>query len=293
MLSQKTLFVLILGMIVLLTTLALGQAGWMAQIHDYQAQIQTQLMHVTRAVAQQGWIAGLGLIWISFAYGVLHAIGPGHGKAVISGFAAVEDIDKRRLFFISMLSALLQSLVAIILVYGTMGLFALSAKLSVQVAERWLTPLSYSMIAVLGGWLVLRCLRKGKSLLGHNPHAHDDCGCGHHHKSTPMKGLGLVMAIGIRPCTGAILILAMAWKLQIPVAGGLAVLVMALGTGLTVTAVSLGVLSLKTWMQGRKNHWLAWGGVVAGGCAGLVISVIGVSLALDAVMKPVNPLMGI
>ncbi len=57
---------------------------------------------------------------ISFAYGIFHAAGPGHGKAVISSYLVANEETARRGIVLSFASALLQALVAVAIV----GVFA-------------------------------------------------------------------------------------------------------------------------------------------------------------------------
>ena len=62
------------------------------------------------------YTAVAGLFGISFLYGVFHAAGPGHGKAVISSYLFANNETWRRGVVLSCASAMLQALVAILLV---------------------------------------------------------------------------------------------------------------------------------------------------------------------------------
>ena len=53
--------------------------------------------------------AALALIAIAFAYGVLHAAGPGHGKSVISSYVLSNKETVRRGIALSFLSAIFQA----------------------------------------------------------------------------------------------------------------------------------------------------------------------------------------
>ena len=53
------------------------------------------------------------LVGLSFAYGIFHAAGPGHGKAVISSYMVANEVALRRGILLSFVSAFLQGLTAI------------------------------------------------------------------------------------------------------------------------------------------------------------------------------------
>jgi nickel/cobalt exporter len=53
---------------------------------------------------------------ISFVYGIFHAAGPGHGKAVISSYLVANEETWRRGVTLSFASALLQAITAVLIV---------------------------------------------------------------------------------------------------------------------------------------------------------------------------------
>ena len=121
-------------------------------------------------------------------------------------------------------------------------------------AEDWLTPLSYTAIGALGLWLVwrgLRGLRPAPAAHDHHHHDHDhvhDAHCGHAHGPTAEEvarvtsfrdAALLVGGIALRPCTGAIFLLIICWRLGVDAAGIAGVLAMALGTATVTIAVAL------------------------------------------------------
>jgi hypothetical protein len=61
-------------------------------------------------------VAAITLAMLSFVYGVLHAIGPGHGKTIISSYVVANEETVRRGVIISFIAAGLQALSAIVLV---------------------------------------------------------------------------------------------------------------------------------------------------------------------------------
>ena len=179
------------------------------------------------------------LIGLAFAYGVFHAAGPGHGKAVIAGYILAGERALRRGCTLSFCAALLQALVAGAIVgIGTVVLNATAA--SVTRAGTLIETVSFALVALVG--LALTWRKAGQLVQLGTP-----CGpgCAHLPDARTLDGLdgwrarvGVVLAAGSRPCAGAVLILVFAVSQGVPGAGILAVLAMALGTALTTTALA-------------------------------------------------------
>lgn len=295
-----------------------GLVGWVIEM---QSMFYRQISGTLRAAKEDGQ-AVWTLLGISFAYGVFHAAGPGHGKAVISSYLIANEETARRGVLLALASALLQALVAVAIV----GLGAVILNVTARTmcgAQRVIEIASYGLIAAFGVYL---CWSKGRGLLralpnmpfavariaspslapallptaepvtqrvshhaGHDGHPHDhanhqdhghvtahaaedhgyhdhvhhdhvhhdhvhDESCGHFHGPTPdqlagpggwRRGLSAVVAVGLRPCSGAILVLVFALSQGLFAAGIAATLLMGLGTAVTVAAVAIMAVSAK------------------------------------------------
>lgn len=216
--------------------------------------------------------AALILVALSFAYGVFHAAGPGHGKAVIATYLLATGEKLKRGVVISFASAFVQALTAIVVVsIGTLILNVTA--MTMTRATDALEIASYALITLCGLWLLWTRLSGRGHHHGHDhgaaaqahdhrhdhDHGHDHhhhhhdpahglvCDCGHSHAPDPAaldKPLTLanawtaILAVGVRPCSGAVIVLVFAISQKLYWAGILSVLVMALGTGLTVSALA-------------------------------------------------------
>lgn len=206
------------------------------------------------------------LVGLSFAYGVFHAAGPGHGKAVISSYMLANEVELKRGVALSFLSSILQGIVAILLV-GAAYLFLRGTTVSMTDATRALEIGSYALIALFGAWLLFRKLRPAErraSALGaqavevhdhdhhghaHHHHAGEICStCGHAHAPDPslLKGerfalreaWSAIVAVGLRPCSGALIVLSFALLNGLYLGGLLAVFAMSIGTAITVSTLA-------------------------------------------------------
>jgi nickel/cobalt exporter len=191
--------------------------------------------------SKESWAAFLLLAALSFSYGVFHAAGPGHGKAVISSYLLATGETLRRGIAISFAAAMAQAVTAIVVV----GIFAILLGVTSQamgIATWWLEAASYVLIVALGVGVIFR-----RSLIPVRfRHTHDE-NCDHSHgpRLEDLDGEfgwrragAAVLAIGLRPCTGALLILVFALAQGLFWTGIAATFAMAIGTAFTVAAIA-------------------------------------------------------
>ena len=236
------------------------------------------------------YAAAWTLMFLSFGYGIFHAAGPGHGKTVISAWLLATENELKRGIFIAFLSSVIQAFVAILLVSALLLLVA-SASSAARDMAGFLESASYAMIGAMGLYLIWTAIRPKTHhdhdhAHHHHEHVHDEH-CGHAHVAEAKqvrgewsltKAFSLAFAVGIRPCTGAILVLILANALGIYWAGVASTLVMAIGTFLTVSAIAaIAVYSKKLAMclASRDDRWLDWLGFALRIGGGLAIAGLG------------------
>jgi len=290
-----------------------GLIGWLLA---KQSEFYRQMSSTIRAAKSDG-SAVWTLLFISFAYGIFHAAGPGHGKAVIASYLVANRETARRGIALSFASALMQSLVAILIVGISAWILNATAKTMCK-AEGAIEIASYALIALFGLRLVwvkgrtfLRALQAAQpvpAIAGvphghhhghhhhhdahdhhHDHHHHDHHGhdhahahdhhaddhvhdehCGHSHGPTPSelagpggwkRGFAAILTVGIRPCSGAILVLVFALAQGLFWAGIAATLLMGLGTAITVAAIAVIAVSAKD-IAGRLSAGRDGGGAL-------------------------------
>lgn len=240
-----------------------------------QASFHRELASLVRAISKEGSAALLwGLITTSFFYGVFHAAGPGHGKAVISAYMLASKAPLRRGISLSFLCAGAQGIMAILVILVLSQVFSVAGK-AMQIS-RFFEVASFAAIGLIGLWIFMRLLR-GKSSCGHDHsqdhlHAHSsghdnghpcsdtDCSYNKEHYTEEIKTArrsiwAMTLAVGIRPCTGAILVLLFSLSAGIFQWGLVATLAMSLGTAITVASLaSVSVLIRDTGFILSREH---------------------------------------
>ena len=167
---------------------ATGFVGWLL---SKQALFYRELSGLIRAAKSDG-TALWGLMGISFAYGIFHAAGPGHGKAVISSYLVANEETWRRGIVLSFASALLQALTAVVLVAVAAILIGATAK-AMGDTVRVIETISYALIVLVGArllWVKGRAFLRTLHALKSEPapaaeHAHDHHAPCTHHEHAP------------------------------------------------------------------------------------------------------------
>lgn len=232
------------------------------------------------------------LMGLCLAYGFLHAVGPGHGKFLVGAYSTSRSVPLGRLAFATIAASLGQAVTAVTLVLGGIGIFALTRQQLTGLAETTLTQLSSLSILMIGLWLVLRGTMRSVEALAprpvpadtgshHQHHDHDQghcASCGHAHAPSPQKVAAasnwrelasVILAIAIRPCSGAILLLVLTWQMNILGAGIAGAFAMATGTAILTLLVAVMGSALRN-------------GVMSGPAGSTALRTIGAALEIVA-----------
>ena len=284
-----------------------GFFGWLqTQQREFYGAI-TKSLDALRTDWTAFWVLG----GLSFIYGILHAAGPGHGKVVISSYVLANETQLRRGVMLSVISAMIQSGVAVVFVLIAAGLLGMTSY-AMGDAANWIGIVSYGLVALLGLWLIVRkvfglghshgpapkpdMVQTARAHLhgdhdhdhhhhdhhahGHDHDHHDHDHDGHAHIVTPeatngswREQLGVVLAVGLRPCSGALVVLVFALSQGLLAAGIAAVFLMGAGTAITVAILATLAVTAKGLARriggidnpvtGAIMWWLELGGAIA------------------------------
>ena len=271
----------------------------------WQKTLHAMLASHINSVSEDAFKYGGALVALSFGYGLFHAVGPGHGKAVIVTYLGTNKESTWKGIFISFTAAILQSVIAIFLVSALARILKFRFA-EVQSYGNNITQVSYVLVIILGLVLILGGVRKlirakrsqrlsaqmvhsGSSVVHHNHvhsdhhdghvneahsldehsheehshgHAHShghshghgaDCDCSHthvpEHNESVWQTLMVILSMGVRPCSGAIVVLIYAHLVGVYSYGVVATLMMGLGTGLAVSLIAIATLYARSRLE--------------------------------------------
>ncbi len=278
------------------------------EIARLQQELQRDLAGLVRELKTGESLVPLAtLLFFSFLYGVVHAAGPGHGKVVISSYLLAQESRIRRGIQLSFLTALVQAFSAIALV-GVLALVLDLTRREAAAKVQLLEIASYGLIILLGLWMLVAALR-GKLGCGHDHGQHDHGHLGHDHghdherppavaETEPQQARGvfrgfvpMVLSVGIRPCSGAVIILLFTLAQGIFLAGVGATFAMALGTAMTVAALGILAVTSRKLAVRLAGQDAAWEDRIGRGLAvlgSLAICVFGAFFLYLALNQPVT-----
>ena len=314
---------LILGVVFAALLALLWLSGGLAAVErqavEAQRWVQSALAGAIRQLRADRAGALAALLGLSFAYGVFHAVGPGHGKMLIGGYGMATRVRLWPLAGIAILSSLAQATVAVALVYAGIALFGWTRDRLIDTTDQVTAPVSYAILALIGVWLMVRGWRGIRRRQGegqvaspgpdgtrarhdhdhaHGDHVHDhdhvhDAHCGHAHLPTPAQvsritgwrdAVALIAGVAVRPCTGALFVLILTWQMGIGAGGILAAYAMGLGTAL----VTVGVAAMAVWAREGTFASLPAGAIARAAplleiTVGAVVSLVAVRLFVAAI----------
>jgi ABC-type nickel/cobalt efflux system permease component RcnA len=200
---------------------------------DLNREIGRHMRAIRDGDSRWALLAGLSF---AFLYGVLHALGPGHGKFVVASYF----LSRQARLWRGLLMGLQIAVTHVVSALGLLWLADVSLKTVLggsPSAMRGVQLVSYGTTAAIGMVMLVRAVRRSVSRRGAGIQRGDS---GHEHGG---KQLGLVsFCVGLVPCTGALLVMLFALANDMVFAGTM--MVAAIAAGMAVTMSALGVLSI-------------------------------------------------
>lgn len=258
-----------------------GASWWSALYGSVEKSISSML---TAANEGGGLGSYLAILFLAFAYGVLHAVGPGHGKLLLASFMTATQAPVAVGISVAFAAAALQGAIAIAIV-SVVAIGVQGAATLVPSLQGLVNTISLALLTALGILIVVRQLAaldwlprpvaraipaSGCSCCSHGHHTH---GGGHHHhgkhehhdgpaaeehKHLSAAGVvGLTASMGARPCTSAFAILLLALANDMLWFGVLATLAMAFGVAFTLVLVAVLSVDLREYAaRAVLRSWL-------------------------------------
>ena len=195
---------------------------WLIEANHY---FNSELSTYFELLEEGSWVPVASILAFSLAYGIIHALGPGHGKALISGYLLANPTLKtshvlRMGFFI----ALVHALSALVLTLGATYAIEVSASKLLRDVSVPMVQISGGLIVLMGCWLLYEVATSRSK-----KEAQVDA----------KKEASVIILSGIVPCPGVMTLSFFAITLGEFSLGIISALFMSLGMGLTISAVGL------------------------------------------------------
>jgi ABC-type nickel/cobalt efflux system permease component RcnA len=200
----------------------------MQRVFELQHTLNRRMTGLGRDIAggrRPGALLLLALVCL--VYGVVHALGPGHGKTVSFSCCLTERRSVLRGMLFGVFVAFAQVLVAIILIFVLQYLLRAVFYSSFESFRRVMRLVSAGLLAAIGAWLFL-------GSFGLVPSFHREPGSKPGGSSSGAM-LHAALAVGMVPCPGAVIIMLFAMQMGIVHLGVLLALVFALGMSVTLS----------------------------------------------------------
>lgn len=233
-------------------------------------------------------LALLMLLLVSFVYGVIHALGPGHGKSLAFSYFMANKSSYTKAFMISQASAFIHILGALILVI--VSIFVLQSVLNnfVNDSVEIITQVSAVLIVLLALYILYRKLKNkacscssccsSSAKTTQTPWSTSKPKTTNSLKPNFMKqDLYFVITSGIIPCPGTVVLFIYAFVLKTYFAVILASIAISFGMGLVIFASSFLGVSVKNLSE--RSHKITYALEVL---APIVMLLLGVLLFFNA-----------
>jgi nickel/cobalt transporter (NicO) family protein len=214
--------------------------------------------------------AGLAVIGIAFIYGVIHAVGPGHGKSLVGLYFLREGGSYKKALKMGYTIAIVHAVSALTL---TMGIYYL---LNTLFSKSFKEFSSYSMVASGVLIIIVGCYLVYESYSQKNEKDTT--------KLSNKNSYAIAISAGIVPCPGVMTITLFAISMGHIILGVLSALVMSIGMGLTISLAGIASVT----MRNKGSKLFGNYGWLLQLFSALLIIVLG-ALLLLATLQPTTP----
>ncbi|MBW1820577.1 MAG: hypothetical protein JRI92_02255 [Deltaproteobacteria bacterium] len=206
---------------------------FLAKISFLQHQLNQKMAALTRQAKETGSMKPFFFLFIiAFSYGILHAAGPGHGKAVAASYIISQKgkiVDS--LLFGNMIALFhgFSGILLVLIVY-----FVLNSSVSGTLLDvsRITQIISYSLILLLGAILLTKSIYSWcrRTII-------DQCYSDGYTRGRKLGSLATAFVVGMIPCPGVVLVMLFSVSMDMIGLGFLLALSMTLGMAVTISAV--------------------------------------------------------
>jgi nickel/cobalt transporter (NicO) family protein len=260
------------------------KSPFFARFAVWQHELNQKISEWVRNLKEEGGIRPLAtLMGIAFAYGAIHAAGPGHGKFVAASYVLSHRTGVTGGLLLGFFTAVFHGFSGVVGVFGLRFLLRKSVGQTLASTTAATRIASFGLVAALGFFLFLksaRTLRARRSTRTDSPP-----------KPASRKSLlPWAAAVGLVPCPAVVMVMLFCLSMDAAMLGVLLAAAMSLGMAATISAVTVAAVAGKTgtlrFFSEKRAETIE--GVV-GLLAGAAIALFGTLFFLAALQAPGGP----
>ncbi len=183
------------------------------------------------------------IIFITFIYGVVHALGPGHGKTLTFSYFLSEEANIKKGITVGCIIGFLHAFSALVLVLILYFTVKKAYLHNIESMSRVIKIISYSLIAGIGLFLSIKAIYDIKRRRNTKEKEIEPL-------QSTKSVIPFSIAVGLIPCTGATIVLLFSLSLGVLKIGIISTIFMALGMATTISMV--GVLTILAKSKVKK-----------------------------------------
>lgn len=235
------------------------------QLVIYQYQLNNYISTTIRSINDENSLTtSLLILGIAFVYGLIHAIGPGHGKALVAFYFTSNKSNYKKAFKMGYMIAIFHAFSALIFTFGIFLIFKTMFRQNFNDFSHIAMKISAVMIILVGLYLIFHAWKhkneKDKNI-----------------KVSKKSEVVVAFSAGIVPCPGVMTIVLFCIVLKHYLLGVLAAIFMSIGMGFTISLA--GILSI--YANKKSNNFLKTKGYILEIFSGVLILLLGLFLVLS------------
>ncbi len=208
----------------------------------------------------------LSILFVAFVYGLIHAAGPGHGKALVALYFTANKSDYKKAFKMGFLISIIHAFSAIVFTFGIFFILKTMFRRNFNEFSGIAMQVSAVMILAVGLYLIYEAYKRRRRK--------DELA-----KASSRSEMAVAFSAGIVPCPGVMTIVLFCVVLGQFTLGIFAALAMSIGMGLTISLA--GILSIA--LNKKTGSFLQEKSYILEMLGGLLVSILGVFLLLASI----------
>ncbi len=208
------------------------------KINPIQRQLNKKLAELTQQIKKEKSKKALFLILLfSFLYGLIHGLGPGHGKTITFSYFLSKQGDIKKGFLMGILMAFMHAGSALIVVLVLYFIIKKAFLASFDDISYYIKLISYSLIIVIGLIMLIKAFMNLKK--------ENKLDVGNNKAASRKVMLSLILVVGMVPCPGAVIILLFSFSMKMIGVGIVSVFFMALGMAAAISLIGIATITTK------------------------------------------------